>query len=89
MINLIYTPQRSDLKAVYNTNDDILTVSINDIAETFDFTNLPEGVTKETTIEILPVNPIVAVNKIAETVNITVIRFYGEDEKDIFETTAQ
>jgi len=85
MINLINSPQRADIKAEYIINNDILTVKINEISEVFDFTGLVEGIAEEIIAEVLPINPIVSVEKIGEEVNITVIRFYGEDEKHLFE----
>jgi hypothetical protein len=85
VINLIETPQRADFKAEYTTNDDILTVKIGETTEVFDFTGLAEGKAEEITVEILPINPIVSAEKTDETINITVIRFYGVDEKELFE----
>ncbi len=85
MINLIYTPQRADLQVEYIIKDDILTVKINNEMETFDFTGLEDGVAEEIIAEVLPINPIISAEKIGDTVNITVIRFYGEEEKYLFE----
>ena len=85
MINLIYSPQRAEFKAEYTVNGDALTVKIGEISETFDFAGLPEGAAEEIVTEGLPVNPIVSVEKTVETVNVTAIRFYREDEKDIYE----
>lgn len=85
MINLIYTPQRADFKAEYIVNDDILTVKIGDKEENFDFTGLEEGVAEEIIAEELPINPVISAEKIGDIVNIVAIRFYGEDEKHLFE----
>lgn len=85
MINLIETPQRADFKAEYTTENDILTVKINDVTETFNFTGLAEGKAEEIIAETLPVNPIISAEKTDETINITVIRFYTFDEKELFE----
>lgn len=85
MINLIYFPQRADFKAEYIVNNDILAVKIDNIMENFDFTGLEEGIAEEIIAEVLPINPIIAAEKIGDTVNIKVIRFYGEDEKEVFE----
>lgn len=85
MINLIETPQRADIKAEYNVNGDVLTVKIGDVEEIFDFTGLEEGVAEEIIVEELPVNPIVSAEKIGDVINVTVIRFYGENEKHLFE----
>lgn len=85
MIILVETPQRADIKAEYTVDNDILTVTIGETTENFDFTDLHEGITEEIEAEILPVNPIVYIEKIDNTTKVTVIRFYGEDEKALFE----
>lgn len=85
MINLIETPQRADIKIEYITDNDVLTVIINDTSETFDFNGFPDGKSTEIIAEILPLNPILSAEKIGDIVNINVIRFYGEDEKEVFE----
>jgi hypothetical protein len=85
MINLTYTPQRADFKAEYTINNDVLTVTISDATEVFDFTGLPEGRAEEIEVENLPLNPVVSVEKVGNIVNITVIRFYTFDEKELFE----
>lgn len=85
MIKLTETPQRADIKAEYTVNNDILTVKINDVTEVFDFTGLEEGIAEEVIAEVLPINPIISVEKIGETINITVIRFYTFEEKGLFE----
>lgn len=85
MINLIETPQRADIKAEYTVENDILTVTVNDKTEVFDFTGLIEGIAEEITTEVLAINPIISVEKIGDTVNVKVIRFYNSDEKELFE----
>lgn len=85
MINLLYTPQRADLKAEYIVDIDVLTVKIDDLEEVFDFTGLEEGIAEQIIAEILPLNPIISAEKVGDTVNIEAIRFYGEDEKEVFE----
>lgn len=83
---ITHTPQRSDFyKATYDLTDDVLTVSINEVVETFDFSEFPDGIAEEITPELLPINPIVSVAKVNGELNITVIQFYGEDEKVKFE----
>jgi hypothetical protein len=85
MINLIYTPQRADIKAEYETHDDVLIATIDNITEVFDFTGLEEGIAEEIIVEVLPINPIISAKKTGDTVNVKVIRFYEEDEKELFE----
>ena len=85
MINLVYLPQRADFKAEYIVRDDVLTIKIGDLQEVFDFTELEEGIAEEIITEYLTINPIVSVEKIGNEINITAIRFYGADEKELFE----
>ena len=85
MINLIEIPQRADFKAEYTINGDILTVKINEIVETFDFAGLQEGISEGIIAEILPISPIISAEKTGDIVNVKVIRFYGAEEKTLFE----
>ena len=85
MLNLNLTPQRSDIKINYTIDNDILTVSINGLEEIFDFTDLPDGIAEEIIAETLPVNPIISVEKNGDDINITAIKFYGLDEKHMYE----
>ena len=85
MINLTYTPQRADFKAEYIVNGDVLTVKINGAEEIFDFMGLPDGQMEAIEIEYLLINPIISVKKENDIIHITVIRFYGADEKEVFE----
>lgn len=85
MINLSYIPQRADIKAEYIVENDILTATINDVTETFDFTGLSEGRAEEIIAETLPINPIIKAEKTGDVVNVSVIRFYTIDEKELFE----
>jgi ribosomal protein S1 len=89
VISLVYTPQRADFRADYAVNSDVLTVTIEEITETFDFTGLEEGVAEEIITETLPINPIAKAEKIGETVNVTVIKFYDFEEKPLFEAGAK
>lgn len=85
MIKIIETPQRADMKIKYVVDGDILNVTIDGVTEEFDFTGLPEGRMTEVEPEILTINPIVTAEKIGDEITITLIRFYGEDEKEVFE----
>lgn len=85
MINLIYTPQRADFKVEYIVKDDLLTVKIDTATEIFDFAELEEGIAEEIIAEELPINPIMSIEKTGDEINITVIRFYSAEEKELFE----
>lgn len=85
MIKIIETPQRSDYKIEHTITGDILTVTLNGITEEFDFTGMPEGRAEEITVEHLKINPVLDAEKVGDEITITLLRFYGEDEKEEFE----
>jgi len=85
VINLIKTPKRADIKVEYAIDNDVLIATINNTVETFDFAGLTEGRAEEIITDTLHINPIISAEKIGEIVNITVMQFYGEDEKELFE----
>lgn len=85
IINLIKTPQRADIKVEYTINGDILTVTIDEITEIFDFTGFEEGIAEEIIAEHLPINPVISAEKIGDIVTVRVIRFYTFEEKELFE----
>lgn len=85
MIRVIETPQRADMKINYVVDGDIINVTIDGITEEFDFTGLPEGRAEKIEPDELKVNPIVEAEKIGDEITIKLIRFYGEDERGVFE----
>jgi len=85
MIKIIETPQRSDKRISYSVEGYILYVTIDGVTEEFDFTGLPEGQAEEISPDILQMNPIISADKVGDEITITLIRFYGEDEKEVFE----
>lgn len=85
MIKIIETPQRADMKINYVVDGDILNVTIDGVTEEFDFTGLPEGRMTEIIPDDLPINPIMFAEKIDDEITITLVRFYGKDEKEVFE----
>jgi hypothetical protein len=86
VIDLILMPQRSGFKAEYQISGDVLSIAIDGESENFDFTGLEEGVAGEIITETLPVNPVISVGKTGDIVTVKAIRFYGEDEKEVFES---
>ena len=89
MIKLIKTPQRVDFKVIYEIKGDVLTVTMGELKESFDFTGLPEGRAESITPDILIINPIIGAEKTGDTVTVTVIEFYGESERAAYEHTME
>ena len=85
MIKIIETPQYSSFKYTYEIRDDVLTLTMNEETEILDLTDLPEGQAESIELEVLPINPVVTIEKTGEIIEVTLIRFYDSDEKDVFE----
>ena len=58
---------------------------MNEKTEVLDLTDLPEGQADSIELEVLPINPVVSIEKTGETIEVTLIRFYDSDEKELFE----
>lgn len=85
MIKIIETPQYSTFKHTYEIKGDILTLTMNEETEVIDLTELEEGQAELIELEVLPINPVVSIEKTGEVIEVTLIRFYDNDEKELFE----
>lgn len=85
MIKIIETPQYSSLKYTYKIKGDVLSITMNEETEVLDLTELEEGQAESIELEVLPINPVVSIEKTGEVIEVTLIRFYGDDEKEVFE----
>ena len=85
MIKIIETPQYSSFKYTYEIKGDVLTLAMNEETEVFDLTELEDGKAESIELEVLPINPVVSIEKTGEVIEVTLIRFYDSDEKELFE----
>lgn len=85
MIKIIESPQYSSFKYTYEIKGNVLTLMMNEETEVLDLTELEDGKAESIELEVLPINPVVAIEKTGEVIEITLIRFYDDDEKDVFE----
>ena len=85
MIKIIETPQYSPFKYTYEIKGDVLTLTMDEETEVFDLTELEDGKAESIELEVLPINPVVSIEKAGEVIEVTLIRFYDNDEKDVFE----
>lgn len=87
MIELELFPQGNNKirQISYNIEGDVLKVTINNVEEVFDFSDLPDGYLDSVEIENLTDNPILSVRKSDGVINIRAIRFYNETEREEFE----
>jgi len=72
--------------AQYTLENDILTIDIDGIVETFDFSEMPDGIAESVTPELLPANPILEVSRVDGELDILVIYWYTEEEIKDYET---
>lgn len=80
-----FYPQRRDLSQKIIIDKEIITITINDKTEVFDFTNMPEGKMDNIEIEILPFNPIVSAERINGVLKIEILKFHGNLIRDTFD----
>ena len=85
MIRTTETPQYSSFKYTYEIEGDVLTLKMDKETEVLDLTDLPEGQAESIELEVLPINPVVSIEKTGDVVEVTLIRFYDSDEKELFE----
>ena len=85
MIKIIETPQYSSYKYTYKIEGDVLTLTMNEETEVIDLTGLEDGKAESIELEVLPINPVLSIEKTDEVIEVTLIRFYDSDEKELFE----
>lgn len=85
MIKINETPQYSSSKYTYEIKGDILTLNVDEETEVIDLTDLPEGQAESIEMEVLPINPVVSIEKTGDVIEVVLIRFYDSDEKEVFE----
>lgn len=79
MIKILYSPQVNELDNIrYTIQGEVIIVKFNQLTDTFDFTNLPDGVVQgiEST---LPVNPIINAERENGILYIEVLNFIKEN----------
>ena len=85
MIKIIETPQYSPFQYTNEIKGDVITLTMNEETEVIDLTELEEGQAESIELEVLPINPVVSIEKTGEVIEVTLIRFYDSDEKELFE----
>lgn len=85
MINIEFTPQRGDFTYEYRLYDKAIEIRMNNVVEMFDFSTFPDGRVEEIVAEDIAVNPILDVFINNGDITMILLKFYGEDEKEVFE----
>lgn len=77
-MKVLLSPQRSDKEINYHFEGEKITVTMNDMSDTFDFTDIPDGVMEE--IEtILSINPIISAKRESGILYVELLNFIGQD----------
>ena len=85
MIRIIESPQYSSFKYTYEIKGDILTLTMNKETEVLYLTELEDGQAESIKLEVLPINPVISIEKAGDVIEVKLIRFYDDDEKEVFE----
>lgn len=87
MIKIIESPVYEPMYSISHVvSGETLTAQINDVTDSIDFSQFPDG--KATILDVettLPTNPFINIEKVDGVTMVEMIRFYGDDEKEVFE----
>jgi hypothetical protein len=83
MIKVFFSPQRADNQIEYSFCGEMVTARIDEIEDTFDFSNLPDGELdrhEDTQIKtILPVCPVISAKRINGILHLELLNWLGPD----------
>lgn len=88
---VLYSPQVSDKEVIYTFNGDIITIELDGISDTFDFSDMPDGGLQLYSSEppfgplfttTLPIMPILSAKRENGTLQVELLRFISEDSPD-------
>lgn len=77
-MRVLFSPQQSDDQIEYSFSGETITATIGEQSDTFDFSEMPDGVATE--IETaLPVNPIISAKRINGMLEVVLLNWIGPD----------
>ena len=83
MIKVYFSPQRADNQIEYSFCGEMVTARIDEIEDTFDFSNLPDGELdrrEDTQIKtILPVCPVISAKRVGGILHLELLNWLGPD----------
>jgi len=78
-----YSPQRSDSIIKYSFSGEVITAVMEEVADTFDFSAMPDGQAIMQEIEtILPVNPILFAKRESGVLWLELLNYIGPDANE-------
>ncbi|EJD6095884.1 hypothetical protein ABQ428_18945 [Citrobacter freundii] len=78
----ILTPQRSDNVMNVSAKGDVLTIEVDDVADSFDFSILNDGDIAVDFVSVLTPNPVLKARKESGEIIVELIGFYGPDAEE-------
>lgn len=77
-LKILYSPVRSDKFIGYSFTGEIITCDMEEGRDTFDFTNMPDGIAENITT-ILPFSPILRAERKDGILSVELIKYIGPD----------
>ena len=74
-----YSPQVSERVLTYEFNGEVITATMNGVTETFDFSDMPNGVADYIESEVFDFPPVLSAKKENDILYLELINFIGEE----------
>ncbi|MGY9353871.1 hypothetical protein ACTM7X_06450 [Citrobacter braakii] len=78
----IFTPQRSDYVMKVSAKGDVLTIEVDGVTDSFDFSTLNDGDIAVDFVSVLTPNPVLKARKESGEIIVELIGFYGPDAEE-------
>ena len=78
----IFTPQRSDYVMKVSAKGDVLTIEVDGVTDSFDFSTLNDGDIAVDFVSVLTPNPVLKARKESGEIIVELIGFYGSDAEE-------
>ena len=78
----IFTPQRSDYVMKVSAKGDVLTIEVDGVTDSFDFSTLNDGDIAVDFVSVLTPNPVLNARKESGEIIVELIGFYGPDAEE-------
>ena len=79
MMKVYFSPQVSDERIDYTFENDVITATLNGVTETFDFSEMPNGVADSIESEVFDFNPVISAKKENGTLYVELLNFIDGD----------
>ena len=74
-----FSPQVNQNRIEYTFGNDVITATLNDVTETFDFSEMPNGIAESIKSEVFEFDPVLSAKKENGILYLKLINFIGKD----------